>query len=209
MAQLDQRTQELTASRNRIIGAGDTERERLESALGREVLPAMRSLRLALEEAARGAAAAEEIAAFGDRATAALESLRELTRGIFPTMLPRSGLGPALASYVARMEQQDVLRIDDEVMGSRYADRVEAAAYFCCVEALTHATGDLDIGVRQEGTDLVLRMHGVDLDGMDRLAVLDRVEACGGRLEVAAMHGQAALRITLPTVGVSAPASGA
>ena len=51
--QLDQRTKELTASRNRIIGAGDTERERLESALGRQVLPAMTHLRRELEEAAR------------------------------------------------------------------------------------------------------------------------------------------------------------
>jgi hypothetical protein len=106
------------------------------------------------------------------------------------------------------MEQQDVLSIDDQVMASRYADRVEAAAYFCCVEALTHATGHLDVAVRQEGADLALRMHGVDLDGMDRLAVLDRVEACEGRLEMVRMHGQVALRITLPTVSVTAPASG-
>ena len=205
--QLDRRTKALTASRNRIIGAGDTERERLESALGRQVLPAMTQLRLELEEAARHAADAAVIAAFADEATGALESLRDLTRGIFPTMLPRSGLGPALASYVSRMERQDVLSIDDEVMGARYSGRVEAAAYFCCVEALGHATRHLSIALAHDGTDLVLRVHGVDLDGIDRLAVLDRVEACEGHLEVVRMHGQSSLLITLPRAAASAPVS--
>ena len=205
--QLDQRTKELTASRNRIIGAGDTERERLESALGHQVLPAMQQLRLDLEEAARHTPDAGAIAAFADQATEALESLRELTRGIFPTMLPRSGLGPALMAYVSRMERQDVLSIDDEVMESRYSDRVEAAAYFCCLEALGHPTGHLNVAIAHDGADLELRMHGVDLDGMDRLAVLDRVEACEGSLEVVRMHGQSSLRITLPRVAADTPVS--
>jgi signal transduction histidine kinase len=205
--QLDQRTKELTASRNRIIGAGDTERERLESALGQQVLPAMKQLRVELEEAARRTPDAGAIAAFADQATEALESLRELTRGIFPTMLPRSGLGPALAAYVSRVERQDVLTIDSEVMESRYSDRVEAAAYFCCIEALGHATGHLDIAIAHDGADLVLRMHGVDLAGMDRLAVLDRVEACEGSLEVVRMHGQSSVRITLPRVPADTPVS--
>ena len=104
--QLDQQTRELTASRNRIIGAGDTERERLESDLGRRVLPAMSRLRHDLAEASQRTAEASTIAGFADRATEALESLRELTRGIFPTMLPRSGLGPALTSYVARSQDR-------------------------------------------------------------------------------------------------------
>jgi signal transduction histidine kinase len=205
--QLDLQTKELTASRNRIIGAGDIERERLESALGQQVLPAMTHLRRELEEASRRTPDAPAIAAFADQATEALEALRELTRGIFPTMLPRSGLGPALASYASRIQRQDVLSIDDDVMGSRYSDRVEAAAYFCCVEALTHGTEHLDIAIAHDGTGLVLRMHGVDLDGIDRLAVLDRVEACEGRLEVVRMHRQALLRITLPRVSADAPVS--
>ncbi len=205
--QLDQRTKELTASRNRIIGAGDTERERLEAALGRRVLPAMTDLRRELETAAREGADDPTIGAFADQATEALESLRELTRGIFPTMLPRSGLGPALASYVSRTQRHDVLRIDDQVMASRYSARVEAAAYFCCLEALGHATDHLAIALAHEGANLALTIHGVDLDGIDRLAVLDRVEACEGRLEVIRMHGQSLLRITLPTAGAETPVS--
>jgi GAF domain-containing protein len=205
--QLDQRTHQLVASRNRIIGAGDTERERLESDLGRRVLPAMTHLRSEIESASRQAADESTIEEFVAEATAALESLRELTRGIFPTMLPRSGLGPALAAYISRTRQQDVVSIDDEVMASRYSDRVEAAAYFCCVEALGHATDHLDLDVVHEGNDLVLRVHGVDLDGLDRLAVLDRVEACEGRLEVVRLHRQDSLRILLPAVVAEAPIS--
>jgi hypothetical protein len=205
--QLDLRASELTASRNRIIGAGDTERERLEAALGRQVLPAMTRLRHELEQASRRTVDAATVGRFADRATGALEALRELTRGIFPTMLPRSGLGPALTSYVARLQRSDVLSVDDAVRRSRYPDRVEAAAYYCCVEALGHATDHLHVTVTQEGSDLVLRIHGAELDAVDRLALIDRVEACEGRLEVVRMHGQSLLLITLPTTAATAAVS--
>ena len=102
--QLDQQTRELTASRNRIIGAGDTERERLESDLGRRVLPAMSHLRRDLAEASRRPAEPcddRRVRRAGDRGT---RVAGRATRGIFPTMLPRSGLGPALTSYVARTQ---------------------------------------------------------------------------------------------------------
>jgi hypothetical protein len=42
---------------------------------------------------------------------------------------------------------------------------------------------------------------------MDRLALLDRVDACEGRLEVVRMHGQSSLLITLPRMAAAAPVS--
>ena len=82
------------------------------------------------------------IGSFVDRATDALESLRELTRGIYPTMLTRSGFGPALTSYASRLQRPGALRLDPAVATSRYAERVEAAAYFCVIEALGHTGAD-------------------------------------------------------------------
>ena len=99
--QLDRHTRALTASRNRIIGAVDTERRRLESAIARtgapdDAAPCAPTSRKQ-PRAAPGPSAIEECV---DLATQALESLRELTRGIYPTNLTRSGLGlgPGVAS---------------------------------------------------------------------------------------------------------------
>ena len=51
-------------------------------------------------------------------------------------MLTRAGLAPALSSYAARMGRADDVRIDTGVTAVRFPGRVEAAAYFCCVEVL-------------------------------------------------------------------------
>ena len=200
--QLDERTHQLAASRTRIIGVADTERQRLEAEIGRRVIPAMEHLREKVREAATGAADAQRIGACSALATEALDSLRELTRGIYPTMLTRSGLGPALTSYAARAQRTGSLRIDPGVTVARYPARVEAAAYFCCVNVLERPAGAVDIDVK--GGELVLTLHGVTLDALDRLAILDRVEACGGYLDVPGAHDPASsLRARLP---VAAPA---
>ena len=59
--QLDQRTHQLAASRNRIMGVADTERQRLEAEIGRRVMPAMERLREEVGEAATGAVDAQRI----------------------------------------------------------------------------------------------------------------------------------------------------
>jgi hypothetical protein len=192
--ELDERTRELTASRNRIIGAADTERQRLESAIARQVLPTMVRLRTEVEDSATSGIRVERIEQCVDHATDALETLRELTRGVYPTMLTRSGLGPALSSYASRALRADVVRIDPSVAVARFPDRVEAAAYFCCVDALEHAAGSIRVGLSDGGSELVVSLLGVDLDALDRLAIVDRVEACEGSLAVTGTS----LRISLP-----------
>jgi hypothetical protein len=196
--QLDRRTHDLAASRNRVIGAADTERRRLEAAIARRVVPAMSALRAELAACADAPLDAEKIGGFVDQATGALESLRELTRGIYPTMLTRSGIGPALTSYASRMQRLDALRIDPAVATTRFAERVEAAAYFCGIEALDHPgeEGPM-VDMRLENDTLVILAHGLALDGIDRLAVIDRVEACGGSLTVIQLHGSSALQVRL------------
>jgi signal transduction histidine kinase len=196
--QLDERTHLLAASRNRIIGVADTERQRLEAEIGRRVMPAMERLRAEVGEAATGAADAQKIGACSALATEALESLRELTRGIYPTMLVPSGLGPALTSYAARMQRVESLHIGPSIGASRFPARVEAAAYFCCVEVLDQPTGEVGLDLNASG-QLVLSMRGLSLDALNRLAILDRVEACEGSIDApGGPDDGASLRVRLP-----------
>jgi hypothetical protein len=198
--QLDRRTRELTASRNRIIGAVDTEKRRLESSIAVRVLPTMLRLRTEVAESANGEAQAERIEECVERATEALESLRELTRGIYPTMLTRSGLAQALSSYAARVQGADAVRIAPAVAAARFPERVEAAAFFCCVEVLEQAGGEVSLDLSDDGGELVVAIHGVTLDALNRLAIVDRVEACEGALDVPGLDGGSSLQIRLPAV---------
>jgi len=49
-----------------------------------------------------------------------LEALRDLTRGLFPTQLARSGLEPALRSALRRTGQAGALRLDQDVARRRF-----------------------------------------------------------------------------------------
>jgi signal transduction histidine kinase len=198
--QLDERARALTASRRRIIEAADTERQRLEAALAREVLPAMTALRRDLLEADIDPTE-PTVARYVDRATGALEALRELTRGIYPTLLTRSGLAAALTAFADRRGLTGRLSVDPGVATSRYSDRVEAAAYFCCLEALAHVRPAASVTVDQVGDRLVVTVRGSQVEGLDRLGMSDRVEAAEGLLD----ESGDLLTIDLPAV--SAPTS--
>jgi hypothetical protein len=174
VAALDRRTQELAASRRRIIDARDSERRRLEAAISRDVLPHLLKLPEAVEQVRTSGESLERLA---DDVTTALECLRQISHGIYPTQLARSGLPAALASHLGRAGRRGRLHVDDSAAGRRFGPRAESAAYFCG----TACAGDrLDLAV--EGAELVLRVHGATLTDLDLQAVTDRVEALGGHI---------------------------
>ena len=198
VAMLDESTAQIAASRLRLIEAGDAERRRLEGAISREVAPLLSSLAADLGPAPRGGRPATD--ALVDRATAALDALRELTRGIFPTILTRAGLGPALSAYVARLGGSRGLDVDASVAGRRFPARTEAAAYFCCTHALAGA-GDAHVSLAVVGPHLQVEVTRAAVDAMDLAAVEDRVEALGGTFELAddaAPPGDVRLLVLLP-----------
>jgi signal transduction histidine kinase len=121
-----------------------------------------------------------------------LESLRDLTRGVFPTQLARSGIEPALRSFLGRADSPAQLLVDPSVAGERFAPRVEAAVYFCCVEAVRTAPEVTVIELALDGAQLRQRVHGVA--GLDLQAVEDRVEAVGGTLALV----DDVLEVTIP-----------
>ena len=74
-----------------------------------------------------------------DSTNTALESLRDLTRGVFPTQLARSGIEPALRSFLGRSDSPAQLLVDASAAGQRFAPGSRPRSYFCSVEALRTA----------------------------------------------------------------------
>ena len=145
--QLGRRTDDLSESRRRLISAGDAERSRLERAIDRQVAPhlaplpgQLRRLSVANPDWTTRPVMRPALARLLVSVNAALEALREITRGVFPAQLARAGLPAALASLVARAGSTGRLVVEESAAARRFSPRVEAAAYFCAAEA----TRDLD-----------------------------------------------------------------
>ena len=136
-----------------------------------------------LSVAKSGSAATDELEHLVDETNAALESLRALTRGLFPTQLARAGLARALSSHLARNGSAVTLHVEPAA-DRRFAARVEAAVYFCCVEAVRAGSGATRIDLRIVASELVVQIDGLARGQIDVQAIVDRVEAAGGRLSL-------------------------
>jgi signal transduction histidine kinase len=142
-----------------------------------------------------------------DGLTEVLEELREIARGIHPTVLAEGGLRPALRTLARRSAVPVCLDIG---VDERLPEPIELAAYYVVAEALTntvkHAQATV-IDVQAAVTDRVLRVDvrddgrgGADPTGGSGLVGLtDRVEALGGRLTFNSPPGAGtALQLVLP-----------
>jgi signal transduction histidine kinase/uncharacterized membrane protein len=208
VAELDRTTTQLAASRRRLIAADDAARRSLEAAIARDVLPILQSLPAEIGRAR--AAATGGVAADLDRlvhsTNEALEALRDLTRGVFPSQLAQSGLEPALRSLFARSPAAVTFTVHGTGR-RRHAPRIEAAVYFCCAETL-RAGGAVSVDLTGAREELVLRVVGTH-DGVDLQAITDRVDAVGGELRPG--DGQLVMTVPLaegPTEPESALAGG-
>jgi signal transduction histidine kinase len=142
----------------------------------------------------------------------ALETLRDLARGIYPPLLAEKGLATALESQARKA----TLPVTVEAAGiGRYPQEVEATVYFCVLEALQNVqkyanASRVTVGLRD--VDGALRFdvqddgHGFDIAHVTKSAGLtnmrDRVDALGGTVEIASSpaHGTA-VRGALPIRG--------
>ena len=210
VTRLGLRTDELAESRRRLIAAADAERSRLERAIAREVLLHLRPLpeRLRRLSAARRATQRpvdpSSLEPLVDSLNAALEALREITRGVFPAQLVRSGLPMALTSLLARTGSARRLVVEDLAMGRRFDPRVEAAAYFCVVEAV-HDLGEPVLVVLDARADqLQLSVSGTDHGGLPIDEMRDRVEAAGGSVSIGEDGGRAIVDVRAPAASGAA-----
>jgi PAS domain S-box-containing protein len=206
------RTEELRASRARIVEAADNARRRIERdlhdgaqqrlvAIGLEV----RLARARVEKDPQ--AAGPLLERIGEELGEASAELRELARGIHPAVLTERGLAPAITALADRTPVPvDILELPED----RFPPAAEATAYFTVAEALTnvakyadatHATvrlarenGQLAIEVRDDGKGGARATPGSGLAGL-----ADRVGALDGALEVESPPGQGTvLRAVLP-----------
>jgi signal transduction histidine kinase len=194
--------EQLTASRARIVEAGDAERRRLERNLHDGAQQRFVSLALGLRLAESRlvddpAGVAELLEQARDELALGLEELRELARGIHPAILTERGLVPAVQALALRAT------FPVEVSGllsERLAGPIEAAAYYVVSESLanvakyasaSHARVDLTpsdhrlvVEVSDDGVGGADPGKGSGLRGLS-----DRVEALGGGLRVSSVQG--------------------
>ena len=131
------RSDELRASRARIVEAADAARRRIERDLhdGAQQRLVLVSLTLKRAEArAKGTPAEEVLVEASEQLREGLAELRDLAHGIHPAVLGEHGLGAALDGLVARCP----FPVDVRVAAERAAPAVEAAIYFTIAEALTN-----------------------------------------------------------------------
>ncbi len=200
-AELRAKLQELHASRARIVQAGDSERRRLERNLHdgaqQRLLALSFSLGLAETQPPDGSPEAAKLARDAKREVVqAIEELRELARGIHPTILTDRGLGVALQTVAARSPVPVTLSVDPD----RLPEPIETAAYYLVCEAIANATkhskasrvsvwvarrnGRVVIEVSDDGVGGATGREGSGLRGL-----VDRVEALDGTLFVTSPAG--------------------
>jgi signal transduction histidine kinase len=149
------------------------------------------------------------------QAREALAEIRQLVRGIAPSILLDRGLVPALESISGRGPVPTVIR-SELASRERFAPAVERAAYFVVAEALAnvakHSSATrCEIRCRREGVRLVVEvwddgMGGARLEpggGLEGLA--GRVAGVDGTFSVTSPQGGPTLvRAELPLAGVGA-----
>jgi signal transduction histidine kinase len=199
--------EDLRASRQRLVAAADEARRRLERNLhdgAQQRLVALRiTLGLARQVAGSSPQEADELLAQTEReAQDALEELRDLARGIYPPLLADLGLAAALEAQARKV----ALPVTVEAPGlGRYSQEIEAAVYFCVLEALQnvakyaqarqarvtlgHDGGALTFTVGDDGRgfDQAATPMGTGVQGMS-----DRLAALGGTLRVTSAPGHGA-----------------
>jgi signal transduction histidine kinase len=197
----------LTASRQRIVAAQDSERRRLERNIhdgAQQHLVALAvKVRLARALAASDPHKARSILEeLQGQLEIALDTLIDLARGIYPPLLEEQGLAAALAAQYLR----GPLSVSLEGGGARrYPIEVEAAAYFCILEALQNAAkyahaNRVRIELDDAPDELAFRVtdDGVGFDpaehrnGTGVQGMTDRVAALGGELSVDSAPGRGA-----------------
>jgi len=206
-AELRARLEELRASRQRIVAAGDEERRRLERNLHDGAQQELVALKVQLSLAEDMADELEGdtepllalLAKLKDQTGDAVESLRDLARGIYPPLLAAEGLRVALNAQA----RKSPLDIEVEAEVGRYPQDLEAAVYFCCLEAFQNAAKyagecqvtltlrEVDNGLRFDVVDTGRGFHESEVEsGMGSRNMADRMESLDGYLKVTSKPGE-------------------
>jgi signal transduction histidine kinase len=195
---------DLLDSRRRIVAASEGERRKLERDLHDGAQQRLVSLRIRLaiasEQAVGDPVAQSTLGELEGDLDEAIDELRGLAHGIFPSVLADSGLLPALRAVGLRGPRAV------EVRGrriARYSPEIESAVYYCCLEAVQNATKHagpearivarlsadsehlrLEVSDDGPGFDVAVGNGGVGLRNME-----DRLGAVRGHLVITTSPG--------------------
>ena len=189
---------DLLASRARVVAAADESRRRIERDLhdGAQQQLVTLALKLRTVESTAVAPGQERLKAqlsgLVHDLSNILDGLQEVSRGIVPPILTRSGLRPALRSLVRHAPVPVELNAD---ITGRLPESVEVATYYTVSEVLTNVVkhahaSEVRVDLMTEHRTVRLAIHddgigGAELGGGSGLVGLkDRVEALGGGIEV-------------------------
>jgi signal transduction histidine kinase len=204
-ADLRARLEELRASRQRLVQAQDQERRRLERNLHDGAQQHLVSLKVRLGLAQSLAQSRPEkvpqlLQELQAEADSTLATMRELAHGIYPPLLAERGLREALQAQARRATLPVSVEAEDL---RRYPQEIEAAVYFCVLEALQNvqkyarastatvrlreAGGELRFEVRDDGCgfDPATTTPGAGLTNMR-----DRLDALGAQMTLTSQPGR-------------------
>ncbi|MGH8775561.1 MAG: sensor histidine kinase, partial [Jiangellaceae bacterium] len=214
LEELRHRNAELQASRARIVSAADASRRQIERNLhdgAQQHLVAL-AVKLGLARKMAGGDPSVEslLGQLRDDVQETLTQLRELAHGIYPPLLRDHGLGEALRNAANRATLPTTVGVDTD---RRFGADVEAAVYFCCLEAMQNAgkhageRAGVTVRIGEEDGSLVFEVRD-DGAGFDPSAtgdshgfvnMRDRVGAFGGSLVIDSAPGRGTVvRGTLP-----------
>ena len=203
-ADLQTRLEELRASRQRLVSAQDAERRRLERNLhdgAQQHLVALKvklglAEMLASKDPERARQTLQQLKTDTDEA---LDTLRDLARGIYPPLLAEKGLPTSLESQARKATVP--VTVDADGVG-RYSQEIEATVYFCVLEALQNvqkyaAAKHVRVLVREEDGALTFDVtdDGVGFDahtvgrGTGLTNMQDRLDALDGAVQIESTPG--------------------
>jgi signal transduction histidine kinase len=194
---------DLSASRGRIVAVADSSRRAIERDLHDGAQQRLVGLRLKLSVQSdrlvvKAPAEAAELRRLGVEVEEAIDNIRELALGIYPSLLAEQGLPEALRSAARRSPLWTSVRADGI---GRFRREIESTVYFACLEAMQnsvkHADGATEVSVvlsmgngMGDGLAFEVCDDGRGFDqaavpaGNGLLNVRDRVAAMGGSLRV-------------------------
>ena len=198
--------EDLRSSRQRLVSAADEARRGLERNLHDGAQQQLIALRISLGLARQVVAsspqeAAELLVQTEHQAREALAEMRELAHGIYPPLLADLGLAAALDAQARKA----AIPVTVEAVGvGRYPQDVEAAVYFCVLEALQNVAkyaraSAAKVTLGQDGPHLTFTVAD-DGQGFEPAAtpvgsglqgITDRLAALGGTIDIASApsHG--------------------
>ncbi|MBI3746282.1 MAG: hypothetical protein HY264_07110 [Chloroflexi bacterium] len=218
LVELGRYGREIRESRARIVAAQDDERRRLERDLHDGVQQQLVNLAARLRRASLRPPGEQAglLTDLAGEAEAAVFALRELGRGIYPTILTDLGLPAALQAAAARVPMDINVEIELSLANRRLGSDIETALYLVALEAMTnaqkHALGSrvhVSLGfddqerwvvltISDDGPGFIDRSSGNTGSGLQNMH--DRVAAIGGSLEIqSALGGGTLIAARVPT----------